>query len=61
MTLGYIWRTLLCFKEITAGLAEDPDKEMGNFIVCCYLEMDFVNTELAGWKLLFSRLPLESS
>lgn len=36
MTLAYIWRTLLCFWEITAGLAGVPDKEMGNFIVCRY-------------------------
>lgn len=41
MTLGYVWRTLLCFWEITAGLAEVPDKEMGNFIVCRYLENGF--------------------
>lgn len=42
MTLGYIWRTLLCFWEITAGLAApSQDKEMGNFILCCYLGNGF--------------------
>lgn len=41
MTLGYIQRTLLCFWEITAGLADVADKEIGNFIVCRYLGNGF--------------------
>lgn len=58
MALGCIRRAQLCFEEITA---ENPDKEMGNLLCAAIWEMDFVNTEPAGRKLLFSLLLLESS
>lgn len=41
MTFSYIEKTQLCFREITVGLAEGTDKEMGNFIVHHYLENGF--------------------
>lgn len=41
MAFSYIWKAQLCFRQITVGLAEVTDKEMGNFIVRYYLGNGF--------------------